>query len=202
MHSNDTPPAYFLLWGISASGNTPALHAGMKGSIPLFSTNFLGYIMNIFVTSTDPLICAINLDDKRVGKLGLEGVQILCAVLAARGLETPYKITHVNHPVVKWSKLNSVNASWVVRYSSALFDEFEFRRDKKHKSSFALDSIRHHFSDDTSIPDEFCNCARNKTYNLDFTHLPVEEAYQKYLKERWKTDTRKVSFTKRNLPVF
>lgn len=158
--------------------------------------------MNLFVTSKNPTMCAINLDDKRIGKLGLEGVQILCAVLASRGIQAPYRPTHVNHPVVKWAKQSDANAYWLVCYCDAMFNEFEYRFGKIHKTSYVLDRIRHYFLATAGAPSEFANCARNSKYGLDFTNLPVEDAYQKYLQERWKTDTRAVKFTNRVTPQF
>lgn len=158
--------------------------------------------MNLFVTSINAFECARNVDDKRVGKLGLEGVQVLCAVLAARGIPAPYRATHVHHPVVKWAKLNDTNAYWLVQYCDGMFDEFEYRFGKAHKTSYVLNAIRHHFPVMSDVPVEFANCARNSKYGLDFTNLPIEEAYKRYLTERWKTDTRRVTFTNRNFPNF
>jgi len=57
--------------------------------------------MNIFVTDTDPVICASHHCDRHEAKMILESAQMLCAVWHRYGEKFPniYKETHPNHHV-------------------------------------------------------------------------------------------------------
>ena len=46
--------------------------------------------MNLFVTDTDPAICAMNLDDKRVGKLLMECNQMMSLALKTHWEDNSY----------------------------------------------------------------------------------------------------------------
>lgn len=89
--------------------------------------------MNIFVTSPDPVICAANLDDKRVVKMTLETCQMLSTAVTERGGEGWYKPTHANHPCSIWVRENWQNYSWTLIHFEALIHEYERRYERVHK---------------------------------------------------------------------
>ena len=54
--------------------------------------------MNIFILDNNIEKCARYHCDQHVVKMILESVQILCTALNKKGMQTPYRSTHVKHP--------------------------------------------------------------------------------------------------------
>ena len=90
--------------------------------------------MNLFVLDQNPVTNAKYHVDKHVGKMLLESTQLLCTQFHLQGIEAPYKKTHQNHPCSIFCRTSRENFEWVVRYAESLHDEFQFRRDKTHKT--------------------------------------------------------------------
>ena len=99
--------------------------------------------MNIFVLDENIEKCAEYHCDQHVVKMILESVQMLCTVLNKKGISTPYKSTHINHPCVLWVEQSFDNFSWLKSLAFALNKEFRFRFEKKqdHKSISVLNEI-------------------------------------------------------------
>lgn len=112
--------------------------------------------MNIFILHSDPVVAAQMLCDKHCNKMLLESIQMLST--AHRVLDGQlyyekgkrkikrwrlndnresilYKATHVNHPANVWIRTSSANYIWLLNHTIALCKEFEYRREKTHKSS-------------------------------------------------------------------
>lgn len=87
--------------------------------------------MQIFVTSSDPQQAAINLDDKRVCKMIVESAQIMSTVMHERGIEGPYKPTHIHHPCVKWAGYSKRNFQWLLEHFYYLLVEYKKRYEKR-----------------------------------------------------------------------
>ena len=153
--------------------------------------------MNLFVVNTCPIQAAKELDDVRVIKIALEATQILCTVLSQKGIAVPYKPTHTNHPVTVWAGADDRNANWVYNHAYALCDVYELWTGKKHACIAVLDQLNDHIPE-AEEPLDFQNSARNGT--LDFSHLPVTEAYQQYLNARYQTGKRPPKWTGRQFP--
>ena len=100
--------------------------------------------MNIFVLDHDIERCAQAHCDLHVSKMILESVQILCTALNTRGLESPYRSTHRNHPCVLWAGHSYDNFLWLADLAEALNREFRYRyrKDKDHASISVLNEIR------------------------------------------------------------
>lgn len=100
--------------------------------------------MNIFVLDTDIQTCAKYHCDQHVVKMILESVQILCTALNQKGIETPYKSTHLKHPCVLWAEASRSNFRWLADLTLALNDEYRFRFEKNadHKSISVLKAIQ------------------------------------------------------------
>ena len=85
--------------------------------------------MNIFILDEDPVDAAIYLCDKHIVKMALETAQILSTVNGG-----PYKVTHENHPCVKWAGECLDNYKWTVNHGKAICKEYGLRFFKTHKS--------------------------------------------------------------------
>jgi hypothetical protein len=171
--------------------------------------------MNLFVTDYDPIEAAKHLDNKRLGKALIEGCQLLSTAVI-KTLEDQVdkeeigpgklsRISHVNHPVSLWVRSSVGPFRWTYAYSVSLDQEYKLRFDKPHESGYRLDTIVNYYNvmvDALEIKKlEFCNCAKHQGYGIDFTELPVTEAYRQYLNYRWKnTDKTKPTWTNRAPP--
>ena len=99
--------------------------------------------MNIFVLDRDIATCARYHCDQHVVKMILESVQIMCTALHSRGIEAPYKPTHIKHPCVLWVEHSYDNFLWLGRLALALNDEYRYRyaRTADHGSIRVLSEI-------------------------------------------------------------
>lgn len=160
--------------------------------------------MNIFAVSKHPRSCARALDDKRLNKMILETAQILCAVLNGRGFTTPYRSSHVNHPITKWAASDDDHLKWLYHLGIAYGQEIIYRHSRKHSCHLVLEGLTFQapwLSEKIDVEDiQLHNGARHKGLGLDFTHLPVHEAYRTYLSARWPNDKRAPTWTRRRPP--
>lgn len=163
--------------------------------------------MNIFVTDDNPRMCAIALDDRRLIKMVLETAQLVStAHFYIMGAHLGYKPTHANHPCSVWARASFENLNWLVHHGECLAAEYASRFDRKHASSAVLECAVDRLPDvfkAKRIPiarTEFANCARNESLRLDFTALPVVEAYREYLKRKWALDGMKARWTRHAPP--
>jgi hypothetical protein len=124
----------------------------------------------------------------------LESVQMLCTALNKKGMSTPYKSTHINHPCVLWVEKSLGNFNWLGSLAIALNDEFRFRfeKDADHKSISVLNEISGYRYEDTGLT-EFAQAMPDQ-YKVPGD--PVKAYRQFYLGEKM-TFAR---WTKRTLP--
>lgn len=152
--------------------------------------------MNIFVSSFDPIESAQVLDDKRVIKMILESAQILSSVLVLNNFKAPYKLTHKNHPVVKWVQESSENYWWLVEHFQALCHEYEDRFNKTHKTSqYYNDFVDGYFyliRNNKRTP--FVNCTKFKEIK------EITQAYRLALIDKWNNDKRPPKWTNSSKP--
>lgn len=97
--------------------------------------------MNIFYLDPDPQTAVHLHCDQHVWKMPLETVQILCTALHRHGLATPYRPTHAKHPSVLWAGDTFANWRWLRDFGRLLFDEYTFRRGRRHASQDVLESL-------------------------------------------------------------
>ena len=95
--------------------------------------------MNIFVLDLDPQKCAEHHNNKHCIKQILESVQLLCGVHWVTGSESPYKLSHKNHPCSIWARQCIENYVWLCDLTKELCREYTFRYGKKHKSEQVLE---------------------------------------------------------------
>lgn len=170
--------------------------------------------MNIFASSQCPVESAVALDDKRLIKMILESAQILSTAVRIVDGDTYadryglYKKTHANHPCSVWVRENVNSYVWLGMHADALVAEYFRRFEKVHASRAIITSCNIHWGFGTfPIGDRFedlklPNCAKNSSLGLDFTHLPVHDAYKAYLNSRWDTDKRSPTWTKSEAPTW
>lgn len=94
--------------------------------------------MNIFVLDRDPIQAAEFCCDKHILKMVIESTQILSSVHRLcdnvdqiDGIPL-YKLTHKNHPCVKWAKESLSNYRWLCLHALSLCIEYEKRYYKRH----------------------------------------------------------------------
>ncbi len=111
--------------------------------------------MNIFALHSDPLQAAIFHCDKHCVKMVLESAQMLCTNLNLKGIETPYKSCHKNHPCTIWARETCSNYSWLCELGLALSNEYTFRYNKTHASEKVIQfcySNKHNFPEGPLTP--------------------------------------------------
>lgn len=96
--------------------------------------------MNIFVLDTDPTLAAQWQQDAHVVKMPLESAQMACTAVVSLGGTAEYKSTHRRHPCTLWLARSLGNARWMLAHGRALFDEYEARFDREHKSRPVFES--------------------------------------------------------------
>lgn len=146
--------------------------------------------MNIFVFSPDASLSATWLDDVRKNKMILETTQLLSTAVRTNTPHTElpvYKVTHRGHPCTKWVSKSRGNFSWLLGYL------YYLGLNRSHKS-LSLVSYFMEYKESGYFPLEkqtpFANCAANASQGLNFKdELDVHTAYKKYICQRWKNDT-------------
>lgn len=159
--------------------------------------------MNLFVSDLSPTASAQALDDKRLVKMVLETAQMLCSELTRRGHKMPYRPTHTSHPVVK-ALQHRDTLIWTHRHFIALCTEYEARFHRTHQSYLTCsDPFSRAISNEWGeLAPQFANCARHSSLGLDFSHLPIPDAYRAYLNARWQRDVRSPVWTRSNPPAW
>lgn len=158
--------------------------------------------MQVFASSSDPTVAAMNLDDKRLNKMITESAQIICTIFSADGVkDLPFKPTHASHPAVKWAGHSDENLHWLARHHTALIGEWFWRFNKTHASGLSADLLSH--ARYAKEPEKFHNGASNQLRELDYTWCEnVHDAYRLYLTARWLGDTDKPKWTKHRMPLW
>mgnify|MGYP007083452615 CR=1 FL=1 len=125
--------------------------------------------------------------------MALESTQMLATALNLKGIHTPYKTAHVNHPCTIWVRQSRQNWRWLFDHAIALCNEYSRIYGKEHGCMKVLNQIN---GLETCLPDTelmpFPNCARSKEKGIDYSHVDdVHLAYRLYLTDRWAADKRK-----------
>lgn len=110
-------------------------------------------LVNIFILDDDIARCAQYHCDQHVNKMILESVQLLCTALNKKGIETPYRSTHIKHPCILWVESSLSNFRWLCQLAVELNREFcwRFQRAKDHASIQVLRRIESFCFDDCGL---------------------------------------------------
>ena len=100
--------------------------------------------MNIFYLSEDPVVAALEHNDKHCVKMIVEYAQMLST--AHRECDgddradslSLYRKTHVNHPSTVWARGNEAQYTWLYQLFVALAAEYTYRYEKKHSTDSLL----------------------------------------------------------------
>lgn len=155
--------------------------------------------MNIFATDECPVQSALNLDDKRIGKMLLESAQMLSTAVRYHVEDKAdcsclYKAAYKKHPCTIWTRQSIGNFTWLVDHALALGVIFREIRGYDHK---ALRTVLLAQSYSRFIPDgplqKFANCTEDKV-----SSLPIIIRYRQFMLTKWlERDVLPVTFTKR-----
>lgn len=84
--------------------------------------------MNIFYLDTSPVLAAQYHADKHIGKMMIEGAQLLfTSYHVMTGMDTPWKPTHRNHPCTLWLMESQWNHDWLAMLVGFLQVEWTYR---------------------------------------------------------------------------
>lgn len=99
--------------------------------------------MNIFVLDEDMEKNARYHVDRHVIKMITEQNQLLCSAIHLKGnpKESPYKLTHANHPCSIWVRSSIQNYKRLIELTKHLCREYTFRYGKKHLGESVLEII-------------------------------------------------------------
>jgi hypothetical protein len=86
--------------------------------------------MNLFPLDSDLDICAQYTVDKHVVKIITEANQLLSN--CHNKDISPYRHSHINHPMAIWVRQSLRNYFWTVNYCLALNKEYTFRYNREH----------------------------------------------------------------------
>ena len=100
--------------------------------------------MDVFYLDENLELNAQYYCDKHVPKLIVEEAQLLCSVHWMNGCEAPYKLTHKNHPCSVWVRESLSNYLWLVDFTKALYKEYTYRYEKRHKTEDIIDWLSEH----------------------------------------------------------
>ncbi len=154
--------------------------------------------MNIFAVSSNPIVCAVGLDDRRLVKMVLETCQILSTAVWERGGEGPYRRTHVNHPCCVWARENAANYMWTHRLFECLAVEYTYRFGRQHRSwSEHGERLRNEvdlFKDGFDMTPH-TQCTPGVESSGD-----VHEDYRELLRRKWEADGDRARWTRRDPP--
>lgn len=157
--------------------------------------------MNIFVVDESPAQAARDLCNKHVVKMIVESAQILSTVFRLKmeekwGLKADvfehfpklYKLTHKNHPVVKWTMKSVNNTEWLWQHLVELENEYKKRYCKFHRTSRVIIelggvrwSIWNSYGNEM-LHTEFVQCMPDQYKNVD----PIIAYRQFYVCEKAK----------------
>lgn len=131
--------------------------------------------MNIFILDPEIEVNVTYYIDKHVVKMVTEYAQILSSVLLLCGVTSPYKLTHKDHPAVKWAKESLENYQYLWNLCNRLGQEYTHRYGKSHRAhKTLLEKIPYNPSISQLGLTKFINCTPYK----DITD-PIS-AYRKY----------------------
>jgi hypothetical protein len=177
-------------------------------------------MVNIFACDEDPVTAARYLDDKRLGKLGMEAAQLAHYAFVEGtddGLlrlhtwytDAPYKSpsAYRNHGVALWTRATLPNLCWLLTHAQALFVEWSAAYTKAHATERVITAMRTALEargiDVAKLATAHTphhNAAANDGLGLNFKHLPTTRAYKTYLPARWPTDKRPATYRNRLQP--
>lgn len=99
--------------------------------------------MNIFYLDSNLKLNAQYMVDKHIVKMPLESAQLLTSALyfTGQGNESPYKLTHKNHPCSVWCRQSLSNWLFLKELALEICYEYTYRYGKIHKCQDVIESL-------------------------------------------------------------
>lgn len=99
--------------------------------------------MNIFYLDSNLTLNAQYMVDKHIVKMPLESAQLLTSALyfTGQGNESPYKLTHKNHPCSVWCRQSLSNWLFLKKLALEICYEYNYRYGKIHKCQGVIESL-------------------------------------------------------------
>jgi hypothetical protein len=153
----------------------------------MVATLFERIAMQVFILDEDISSIAEGYFDCHIVKIPLEIAQILCTTIRSKinfpdGAIDPqlYKMTHINHPWVKWSMESWMNFNWLANLHEFLTDEYSYRYRKIHGTCTTVNRAFEIFEDNISLneieyPETFPLCMPDQYKSID-----VVKSYRQY----------------------
>lgn len=168
--------------------------------------------MNIFVSDTNPIQAAINLDDKRVKHMPREAYEMISmAYYINTGMAiapfiiwnrehrySPTKFHELfNHKCTKWVASKRENLVWLWNHAFAMMDECIYRFNKTHYLYDRFIEISHFIPNTTDVPKKFVNAT---PYDAGSVTL----SYRQALNYKWfvTDEVQPVLWTNRDKPYW
>ena len=123
----------------------------------------------------------------------LESTKILISVLHIIVSIGPYKLTHKNHPCVKWCCQSYGNFKWLLYHAYALALEYKHRYNKIHKCLGVIEKCKNFLFDDIGFTKPAL--AMPDVYKLN---CPIASYRNYYIKN--KLNSIQCNWTKREVP--
>lgn len=155
--------------------------------------------MNIFILHADAKDNAKLYCNSHIIKMILESVQILCSVSHLKGVDAPYKLTHENHPCVKWVLQSEAHWDMLVNMVTELNNEYKFRYNKSnnHKSyDVMVNLVKSKFDRKEATGKFFAVVDEVKLLGL----VDTIKEYRKYYKSKY--NEMKMTWKNRDIPSF
>ncbi len=109
--------------------------------------------------------------------------------------------SHGCHPAVIWAQASLLHLTWLCEHLYGLQQEWQYRMKKIHPLTKKFSFLAQEFTTDYQMITDWYNQAKiGRSFNLDFTHLPVPLSYQRYLVARWQLA--KPCWTRREPPTW
>lgn len=136
--------------------------------------------MNIFYLDVDPKMAAKYQCDKHVVKMCVETAQLLSNACTLKGFAAPYRLTHKNHPDVKWLMQSSKHYDWLCLHFESLCSEYTFRYKKIHACAQHID-LFYRMAFILEFPSsEWSDPPRCMPIEYKLQHKNVVDAYRAY----------------------
>lgn len=169
--------------------------------------------MNIFVSDADPVVCARNLDDKRVRHMPKESFEMISMAYYKRTgtaiagfiiwnrekrLLNPDKFNELfYHRCTNWVASKTEHLVWLWDHAIALLNEYEYRFNEQHYLKSKFIEIAHYIPINKYKPKRFVNAT-------PFNEKTVFDSYKEVLNYKWfiSDEIMPVLWTNRDKPIW
>lgn len=142
--------------------------------------------MNVFLTSSDPRVAAINLCNRHNPRMPIETLGMLSFAFPEGecSYENKRSNRHYVHPASVWARQSKDNFEWLLEHGIHQFQEYTRRYKRIHKCQEAFDWIVENYKSKLNFNQKdltpFARCFSQFKEELDKTEPDTVKAYQKF----------------------